>query len=238
MLLGVLGVALVGADCFSRIALPLFVVKFVAIFVAVGGVLFQSSTLPPPTNATAAGCPRGGWSLGSNAFVAFTGAGCYFGPRARLLRENAFPDWTSTATGLPRDAVIKQGTTLNAFGSHGLFVFALLFPGVTGIITGTNLSANLSSGLADPHRAIPRGTLWAVFTSVVVHVVIVLAFAASFSRATLHTDTNLFVLLAPGTGAHAFGPNLVLSGKLICSSMLLHRNLCLLVRSLTCGVPS
>ena len=88
--------------------------------------VFQAGALPPPSNATAAGCPRGGWSLGSNdAFVAFTGAGCYFGPRARLLRENAFPDWTSTATGLPRDAVIKQGTTLNAFGSHGLFVFAL-----------------------------------------------------------------------------------------------------------------
>ena len=117
--------------------------------------------------------------------------GCYYGPTARLLRENAYPDWTSVRTGLPRDAVIKRGTDLGVFDSHGLFVFALLFPGVTGIITGTNLSANLSSGLRDPHHSIPRGTLWAVFTSVVVHALIVLAFAASFSRSTLHTDTNL-----------------------------------------------
>ncbi|EDQ92939.1 uncharacterized protein MONBRDRAFT_17154, partial [Monosiga brevicollis MX1] len=67
-------------------------------------------------------------------------------------------------------------------------IFALLFPMVTGIMEG----ANLSGDLKDPAHSIPLGTLSALATALVFYTGLILSFAGSFTRHTLHVDQNVF----------------------------------------------
>lgn len=57
-------------------------------------------------------------------------------------------------------------------------VFAVLFNGVTGIMSG----ANVAGELKNPAKAIPRGTLSALATTAVVYSTIVLFLALSCSK--------------------------------------------------------
>eukprot|EP00045_Choanoeca_perplexa_P015906 m.206806 g.206806 ORF g.206806 m.206806 type:complete len:938 (-) comp17113_c0_seq1:1520-4333(-) len=67
-------------------------------------------------------------------------------------------------------------------------IFAILFPMVTGIMEG----ANLSGDLANPAKSIPVGTLWALVTAFVIYTALIVTMGGSFTRYNLKTDQNLF----------------------------------------------
>lgn len=68
-------------------------------------------------------------------------------------------------------------------------VFAVFFPAVTGFTAGVAMSGDLR----DPRRDIPRGTLWAILTGLVVYVSLTLAMAFFVPRDTLLNDTNFLM---------------------------------------------
>jgi amino acid transporter len=82
-------------------------------------------------------------------------------------------------------------------------VFAVFFPATTGILTG----ANMSGELADPRRAIPRGTLAAVGLASVIYLGAAVWASRLADPHTLATDFNVFI-------DAAFSPGLVLAGLL------------------------
>jgi amino acid transporter len=82
-------------------------------------------------------------------------------------------------------------------------VFAVFFPATTGILAG----ANMSGDLADPRRAIPVGTLWAIGLSAVIYVGVAWWASRAGSMEELATNYNLIIDRA------AF-PSLVLAGLL------------------------
>ncbi|CAD5223563.1 unnamed protein product [Bursaphelenchus okinawaensis] len=62
---------------------------------------------------------------------------------------------------------------------YGFFqVFSIYFPAATGIMAG----ANISGDLADPQKAIPRGTLWSIFSTTIVYMLLVFATGATVVR--------------------------------------------------------
>ena len=65
-------------------------------------------------------------------------------------------------------------------------VYAVIFPAVTGIMEG----ANLSGDLKDPAKSIPEGTLWAILASFVTYMVLIFTMAFAFSPDTLRFDGN------------------------------------------------
>jgi len=83
-------------------------------------------------------------------------------------------------------------------------VFSLVFPAATGIMEG----ANLSGDLADPNYSIPRGTLMAVATSIVIYLTLVVGFAGCADRTALQTN---FII----TQEIAWSENFVVIGILV-----------------------
>jgi amino acid transporter len=78
-------------------------------------------------------------------------------------------------------------------------VFSVFFPAVTGIMAG----ANISGDLKDPQKAIPMGTLLAIFVSSSVYLLMGFALGASFDRAALKDITSgdiaaVEIALVPG----------------------------------------
>ena len=69
-------------------------------------------------------------------------------------------------------------------GHHFATVFGIIFPAMTGIMAGTNMSGVLKR----PDIAIPRGELSAIFSAIFTYVIMVLAIAASCPRHTLKKD--------------------------------------------------
>jgi len=66
-------------------------------------------------------------------------------------------------------------------------VFGVVFPAATGIMEG----ANLSGDLKDPDFSIPRGTLAAVFTSIVFYFLLILGYAGCVDRHGLKTNLTV-----------------------------------------------
>lgn len=71
-------------------------------------------------------------------------------------------------------------------------VFAIFFPAVTGFTAGVAMSGDLK----DPKSSIPKGTMYAVATGLVVYVVLSIAIAYFVDRDTLLTDNNFFLKIA------------------------------------------
>ena len=77
----------------------------------------------------------------------------------------------------------------------------------TGIMEG----ANLSGDQKNPEKSIPTGTLWAVLTSFITYLALVISFAGAFDRLVLLNDLNLF------QNASLKTPYIVIAGILISS---------------------
>ncbi|GAB5355398.1 hypothetical protein AAMO2058_000202100 [Amorphochlora amoebiformis] len=67
-------------------------------------------------------------------------------------------------------------------------VFAIVFPAVTGVMEG----ANLSGDLKNPGRDIGRGTLIAVLMAFMTYILLIIAFAGAFDRDELRTNQAIF----------------------------------------------
>ena len=73
-----------------------------------------------------------------------------------------------------------RGPNYSAGYSYGA-VFAIFFPAITGLDAGANMSGDLKS----PAKAIPRGTLLGIGTSLLVYLVLAVMLAAGVARASL-----------------------------------------------------
>eukprot|EP00730_Choanoeca_flexa_P006996 TRINITY_DN12262_c0_g1_i3.p1 TRINITY_DN12262_c0_g1~~TRINITY_DN12262_c0_g1_i3.p1 ORF type:complete len:937 (+),score=236.23 TRINITY_DN12262_c0_g1_i3:83-2893(+) len=91
------------------------------------------------------------------------------------FRNNTFPHFTKS------DSCAGQTCRFHD-------IFAILFPMVTGIMEG----ANLSGDLKNPAKSIPTGTLYALLTAFVIYTILILSMGGSFTRYDLQTDQNIF----------------------------------------------
>ena len=71
-------------------------------------------------------------------------------------------------------------------------VFAIFFPAVTGFTAGVAMSGDLK----DPKSSIPKGTMWAVATGLVVYIILSIAIAYFVDRDLLLNDNNFFLKVA------------------------------------------
>ncbi|ORY71193.1 amino acid permease-domain-containing protein [Pseudomassariella vexata] len=66
-------------------------------------------------------------------------------------------------------------------------LFGILFPATSGIFAG----ASMSGDLINPSHAIPKGTLWAMLSTFVLYLLVIISMAASITRSTLLHQTNV-----------------------------------------------
>lgn len=71
-------------------------------------------------------------------------------------------------------------------------VFAIFFPAVTGFTAGVAMSGDLK----DPKKDIPKGTLWAIGTGLVVYIALALLLGFFVDRDTLVNDNNFIMKIA------------------------------------------
>ncbi|KAI0225930.1 hypothetical protein L0F63_006154, partial [Massospora cicadina] len=89
----------------------------------------------------------------------------YLAPNLETLKENLWPEL------LPHESFQA--------------LFGVLFPACIGIMAGASMSGDLKS----PSKSIPKGTLSAIFATLVAYITLTVLFAASTSRVTLQHDT-------------------------------------------------
>ncbi len=101
-----------------------------------------------------------------------------------------------------------RGSVENDFsGSNFWQVFAVFFPAATGIMAG----ANMSGDLADPRRAIPRGTLAAIGLSAAIYVLLAVWAARAGTAEELTSNYTFLIdasLWGPGVLAGLLGATL------------------------------
>lgn len=68
-----------------------------------------------------------------------------------------------------------------------IVLFAIFFPAVTGFNTGVSMSGDLKN----PNRAIPWGTMTAIFTGLIIYTVLAVFFAYTVDREVLVNDANV-----------------------------------------------
>ncbi|KAK4127543.1 hypothetical protein N657DRAFT_564624 [Parathielavia appendiculata] len=66
-------------------------------------------------------------------------------------------------------------------------LFGILFPATSGIFAG----ASMSGDLRNPSKAIPKGTLWAMLSTFVAYLLVILALASSTSHASFLQNANI-----------------------------------------------
>ncbi len=71
-------------------------------------------------------------------------------------------------------------------------LFAIFFPAVTGFTVGVAMSGDLKN----PKAAIPRGTLWAIFTGLVVYIGLATGFALFVDRSILMDDSAFLLTIS------------------------------------------
>ncbi|PHH86487.1 hypothetical protein CDD83_10188 [Cordyceps sp. RAO-2017] len=102
---------------------------------------------------------------------------------------------------------------------HGLTtfrdLFGILFPATAGIFAG----ASLSGDLKNPSKAIPKGTLWATFTTFILYMLVIVSLAASTTRDSLLANANIVLLTN-------LSPPLILAGE--CSVTFVSALICMM----------
>jgi amino acid transporter len=71
-------------------------------------------------------------------------------------------------------------------------VFAVFFPAVTGIMAG----ANLSGDLENPREAIPKGTLWAIFVTMIIYLALAYILSVIATPEELRNNEMIMVIKA------------------------------------------
>lgn len=66
-------------------------------------------------------------------------------------------------------------------------LFGVLFPATSGIFAG----ASMSGDLRNPSKAIPKGTLWAMLSTFVLYLLVILSMASSITHASFTRQTNI-----------------------------------------------
>ncbi|OIW29784.1 solute carrier family 12 member 3 [Coniochaeta ligniaria NRRL 30616] len=66
-------------------------------------------------------------------------------------------------------------------------LFGILFPATSGIFAGASMSGDLKS----PSRDIPMGTLWALLSTFIAYLIVILSLGASTAHSTFLHDTNV-----------------------------------------------
>eukprot|EP00466_Bigelowiella_natans_P020314 jgi/Bigna1/144213/aug1.85_g18921 len=153
----------------------------------------------------------GDWKRTGFGFTALVGVTiiCYVGPQ--LYAKTAVSAFTCTCVVLAVAFVsffisspgetegftgVKATTFSDNWGPHYTHgkdfatIFSILFPAVTGIMAG----ANMSGVLKDPSKAIPKGTLMATFGSSFIYLGFGVVIGASNTAAVLGTQTGFTVL--------------------------------------------
>ena len=101
----------------------------------------------------------------------------YDGPSMKLLQENLYPKYSP--------------------GISYRVVFKTVFPALTGIMAGSNMSGVLRR----PELSIPRGELAAIFCAMLTYLIVTLSLGCSVPRETLKNQyLILSVVTYPGTG--------------------------------------
>ncbi len=98
--------------------------------------------------------------------IEFTGASL------ATLRSNLFPH--------------SSGAEFNGFGTFR-DLFGILFPATSGIFAG----ASMSGDLRNPSKAIPVGTLWAMLSTLIAYLLVILSLASSTTHASFLLNANI-----------------------------------------------
>ena len=119
----------------------------------------------------------------------------FTGLSLNTLRENLLPRLTRGAAG-------GAGKHKETFQD----LFGILFPATGGILAG----ASMSGDLKHPSKAIPRGTIHGVALTFILYTIVIVTMAASISRETFYSNTNVIQLTN-------ISPVIVLLGELATS---------------------
>eukprot|EP00040_Diaphanoeca_grandis_P012525 m.63516 g.63516 ORF g.63516 m.63516 type:complete len:926 (-) comp23294_c0_seq1:185-2962(-) len=157
-------VALAGADTFSKLNFVLFVALVMAMFVAIGGLLFNSHVIDVMPEDT---CHQldPGLNLTSNISIAL------HHPNYERILSNLAPS---------EEFFSQDPAAINTIQT----VLALVYTTTCGIMVG----ANLSGDLADPGKSLPFGTMSAMGTSLLSYVIFATLLAATFDRESLQCE--------------------------------------------------
>jgi solute carrier family 12 (potassium/chloride transporters), member 9 len=96
----------------------------------------------------------------------------FTGPSAKTLASNIYPH--------------KLGPHYRGFETFRE-LFGILFPATSGIFAG----ASMSGDLRNPSKAIPTGTLWAMLSTFVLYLVVIMSMASSVTHASFLRETNI-----------------------------------------------
>lgn len=66
-------------------------------------------------------------------------------------------------------------------------MFGILFPATSGIFAG----ASMSGDLRNPSKSIPKGTLWAMISTLVLYLLVIMSLASSTTQASFLRNTNV-----------------------------------------------
>lgn len=66
-------------------------------------------------------------------------------------------------------------------------LFGILFPATSGIFAG----ASMSGDLRNPSKAIPKGTLWAMFSTLIAYLLVIFSLASSTAHESFLQDANI-----------------------------------------------
>ncbi|CAK7265311.1 hypothetical protein SEPCBS57363_001517 [Sporothrix epigloea] len=81
-------------------------------------------------------------------------------------------------------------------------LFGILFPATSGIFAG----ASMSGDLRNPSKSIPKGTLWAMGSTITLYLVVILSLAASTTHMSLLTQPNII-------SSTSIWPPIILAGE-------------------------
>ncbi|KAI6362555.1 hypothetical protein MCOR25_006190 [Pyricularia grisea] len=97
----------------------------------------------------------------------------FTGMSMATLKTNLFPDTGSDS----------QFQGLSTFRE----LFGILFPATSGIFAG----ASMSGDLRNPSKAIPKGTLWAMLSTFVIYLLVIVSMASAITQTSLLRDANI-----------------------------------------------